>query len=68
MATHPSILRAWEFHGLRSLAGYSSWGCKESNTTEQRRASEAHKGHEIQSTAERWPPFLVERIVVPGSS
>ena len=24
-----------EFHGQRSLAGYSSWGCKESDTTEQ---------------------------------
>ena len=24
-----------EFHGQRSLAGYSLWGCKESDTTEQ---------------------------------
>ena len=24
-----------EFHGQGSLAGYSSWGCKESNTTER---------------------------------
>ena len=24
-----------EFHGLRSLVGYSPWGCKESNMTEQ---------------------------------
>ena len=24
-----------EFHGLMSLVGYSSWGCKESDTTEQ---------------------------------
>jgi len=23
-----------EFHGQRSLAGYSPWGCKESDTTE----------------------------------
>ena len=23
-----------EFHGHRSLAGYSPWGCKESDTTE----------------------------------
>ena len=23
-----------EFHGQRSLAGYSSWGCKELDTTE----------------------------------
>ena len=24
-----------EFHGQRSLTGYSSWGCKESDTTER---------------------------------
>ena len=24
-----------KFHGQRSLAGYSPWGCKESDTTEQ---------------------------------
>ena len=24
-----------KFHGQRSLAGYSSWGCKESDTTER---------------------------------
>ena len=33
MATHSSIL-AREFHGQRKLAGYSPWGCKESDTTE----------------------------------
>ena len=49
MATHSSVL-AWripwtegtsglvflpgEFHRPRSLAGYSLWGCKESDTTE----------------------------------
>ena len=33
MATHPSVL-AWRFHGQRSLAGYSPWGHKESDTTE----------------------------------
>ena len=32
MATHSSIL-AWKCHGQRSLAGYSSWGCKESDPT-----------------------------------
>ena len=32
-ATHFSIL-AWEFHGYRSLAGYSPWGHKESDITE----------------------------------
>ena len=37
MATHSSIL-AWRIHGIhgqRSLAGYSSWGHKESDVTEQ---------------------------------
>ena len=34
MATHSSIL-AWESHGQRSLVGYSPWGHKESDMTEQ---------------------------------
>ena len=33
MAAHSTIL-AWEAHGQRSLAGYSPWGLKESDTTE----------------------------------
>ena len=33
-ATHSSIL-AWRIHGQRSLVGYSPWGSKESDTTEQ---------------------------------
>ena len=33
MATRSSII-AWEIHGQRSLAGSSSWGRKESDTTE----------------------------------
>ena len=32
--THSSIL-AWRIHGQRSLEGYSPWGHKESNITEQ---------------------------------
>ena len=34
MATHSSTL-AWKFLGQRSLVGYSPWGHKESDTTEQ---------------------------------
>ena len=34
MATHPSIL-AWRIPQMRSLAGYSLWGHKESDTTER---------------------------------
>ena len=33
MVIHSGIL-AWRIPGLRSLAGYSPWGCKESHTTE----------------------------------
>ena len=34
MATH-SVLLPGESHGRRSLIGYSPWGCKESDMTEQ---------------------------------
>ena len=34
MATH-SIILAGKSHGQRSLAGYSPWGFKESDTTEE---------------------------------
>ena len=34
MATHSSIL-AWKIPWMRSLVGYSPWGHKESDTTEQ---------------------------------
>ena len=34
MANH-SMLLPREFHGQRSLAGYSPWGCKELDMTEQ---------------------------------
>ena len=33
LATHSSILPG-EFHGQRSLVGYSQWGCEQSDTTE----------------------------------
>ena len=29
------VFLPWKFHGLRSLVGYSPWGRKESDTTEQ---------------------------------
>ena len=34
MATHSSIL-AWKIPWIRNLVGYSPWGRKESDTTEQ---------------------------------
>ena len=30
-----SVFLPGEFHGQRSLVGYTPWGCKESDTTEQ---------------------------------
>ena len=33
MATYSSIV-PWEFHGQRSLVGYSLWGCTQSDMTE----------------------------------
>jgi hypothetical protein len=30
-----TVFLSGKFHGQRSMAGYSSWGCKESDTTEQ---------------------------------
>ena len=39
MATH-SVLLPGEFYGQRSLVGYSSWGCKESDMTERLSLSE----------------------------
>jgi len=35
MAIHSILLLPGEFHEQRSLAGYSPWGYKESDTTEQ---------------------------------
>ena len=29
------VLLLGEFHGQRSMVGYSPWGCKESDTTER---------------------------------
>ena len=34
-----------KFHGLRSLEGYSPWGRKESDTTEQLRTAQAQAQH-----------------------
>ena len=43
MATH-SILARRDPHGQRNLAGYSPWGCRESDTTE--RVSSCSQGSE----------------------
>ena len=41
MATH-SVFLPGEFYGQRSLASYSPWGCKESDTTEQLTGTYTH--------------------------
>ena len=40
-STAPEFLSG-NFHGQRSMAGYSPWGCKESNRTER---THTHKLH-----------------------
>ena len=47
MATPPVFLPG-KFHGQRTLAGYSPWGCKELDTTEQLTLSL------FQGKGERW--------------
>ena len=46
MGIHSSILPG-EFHGQRSLAGYSPWGRKESDTTEQLTLSLSLQGTDV---------------------
>ena len=36
---HAAVFLPGEFHGQRSLEGYSPWGCKKSDTAEQLRLS-----------------------------
>ena len=36
-----------EFHGQRSLAGYSAWGCKELDTTEQLTQAHTTSNHRV---------------------
>ena len=55
MATQSSILPG-KFHGQRSLVGYNSWGCKESDTTEH--------AHTLQTPI---PGFIVAILSRPGS-
>ena len=42
MAAQSSIL-AWKFNGQKSLVGYSPWGHKESDMTEQHTRTHAHQ-------------------------
>ena len=46
MAIHSSIL-AWRIPWTEEPGGYSPWGCKESDTTEQRTHTQEGKGREM---------------------
>ena len=52
-----SVFLPGEFHGQRSLAGYSSWGHKESNTTEQLTLNNAFYARTAQSRERREMPY-----------
>ena len=60
-ATHSGIL-AWRIiHGQRSLVGYSPWGCKESDKTEQLSLSlsashSRHKGQSLETQRRETQP------------
>ena len=52
MATHSSILPG-ESHGQRSLVGYSPWGQKESDMTEQLSRAHMKLIHDVRSWGSR---------------
>ena len=58
MATHSSIL-TWEFHGQRSLMGYSPWGLKESDTTKQ--LTQFY----ISKNGQTWEPHSLPLFLLP---
>ena len=67
MATHSRIL-AEEFHGQGSLAGYSPWGCKESDMTEQlTRSLSTSVGRSIGKKVNRLSFQQGENCKSPGS-
>ena len=59
MATHSNILQPEESHGWRSLAGYSLWGRKESDMTEQ--PTHASRKLQIQEILNLIDPISVSR-------
>ena len=56
MASHSSILPG-EFHGQRSLVGYSPWGLKESDMTEKLTLNTTSKDF-TGGTVEKNPPAM----------
>ena len=51
-----------EFHGQRSLAGYSSWGCKESDTTEQLSTSAYISTQEYKTGLKEFGVHVIQEI------
>ena len=45
MAMSTPVFWPGESHGQRSLEGYSSWGCKESDTTEHTHTHKKKRGY-----------------------
>ena len=50
-----------EFHGQRSLAGYSPWGCKESDMTEHAGTYQGGRGQPGSTNSTRTEPILQVR-------
>jgi len=53
-----------KFHGQRSLAGYSPWGCKESDTTEHT-CTRKHTRHQLVCSVQQ-PPASSKESVSPS--
>ena len=54
MATHSSRILLGEFHGQRSLVGYSPQSYKESDTTEQLTVTYAHENKTAIQNSSAW--------------
>jgi len=65
MATHSSIL-AGKFHGQRSLAGCSPWGCEESDMIE-RTCARTHTHTHTHTTFSLSSPSLFNSLSLPSS-
>ena len=71
----PPVFLPGEFHGQRNLAGYSPWGCKESDTTQ--RLSLTHscnltffvnlfiKGSKLGKYSFFFPSYIGKNLVLP---
>ena len=65
MATHSSILLG-ESHGQRSLVGYSPWGCKESEVTEQLTLHFHPTYHSAHSPANKVQDSSISKSIKPN--